>query len=106
MAPRGTQLSHLASCQVPVCVETDPHSSCSGLNQRPTRTCAFDSLPAVAAGVKFDVSGQEIRNPSGRLIQKRNNIKSLGEEAEGRGHRIAETKIIIYYVCMHYEHLQ
>lgn len=39
-------------------------------NQRPTRTCAFDSLPAVAAGVKLDVSGQEIRNPSGRLSQE------------------------------------
>lgn len=76
-------------------------------NQRPTRTCAFDSLPAVAAGVKLDVSGQEIRNPSGRLIQKSNNVKSLGEEEEGgRGHRIAESKTIIYYVCMHYEQLQ
>lgn len=83
-------------------------------NQRPTRTCAFDSLPAVAAGVKFDVSGQEIRNPSGRLIRKRNNIKSLGEEEEGRGHRIAEIKTIIYYVLcimnnynrMKYKYLQ
>lgn len=34
-------------------------------NQWPTRTCAFDSLPAATAGLKFGVSREKVRNPPG-----------------------------------------
>lgn len=57
--PKGTRLSHSASCHVPVSMKTNQHGSCSGIiNGRP-KTCAFHELATVAPGGKLGVNRQE-----------------------------------------------
>lgn len=66
-------------------------------NQRPTRTCAFDSLPAVAAGVKFD--GRKSETFQGVWFGKETTSRALEEKKKDEDTELQRLKqlYIMYY---------